>query len=178
MGIKSALYFLCSCTALEKSADTNGKSVFKPVYLTIILPDTQKLTRPLDRKTAVISLAKTLATSQAFQTRYPKGWGLTCEALLKLLINPPVIASTNDAIDAAAEHDVDDASFGVGFTELRSVRQEKRDYFPEVTDVKKWVGEYLRQKDKETGGRVETCVKDRLSEQARLALGGVMQGAA
>lgn len=41
-------------------------SVFRPVYTTIVLPDTQKLTRPFDRKTAVVSLTKTLADSKAF----------------------------------------------------------------------------------------------------------------
>lgn len=45
-------------------------SVFKPVYLTVILPDTQKLARPLDRKIAVISFTKTLTDSQAFVERY------------------------------------------------------------------------------------------------------------
>lgn len=45
-------------------------SVFKPLYLTIILPDTQKLARPTDRKTAVVSYTKTLTDSQAFIDRY------------------------------------------------------------------------------------------------------------
>ncbi|KAH3226524.1 hypothetical protein KXV86_000838 [Aspergillus fumigatus] len=51
--------------------------LFTPIYLNIILPETQKLARPLDRKTAVLSFTKTLANSEAFANRYKKGWAFT-----------------------------------------------------------------------------------------------------
>lgn len=146
-------------------------SVFKPLYLTIILPDTQKLTRPFDRKTAVVSFTKILADSQAFIDRYQKGWALTCEALLKLLVNPPV-ATTND--DVIADQDVDDLSFGVGFTQLNTCRKVPQDRFPEIKDVKAWVGTYLKDADKRHSGRIGQYVNSRLSAQARSALTQVM----
>jgi len=99
------------------------------MYLTVILPDTQKLARPLDRKTAVISLTKTLANSEAFANRYKKGWAFTCEALLKLLELPPLPTAKDDII---AENDVDDMAFGVGFTQLNTVKPRQRDPWPEI----------------------------------------------
>ena len=140
--------------------------------MNIILPDTAKLARPVDRKTAVISLTKTLANSTAFAERYKKGWGLTCEALLRLLENPPVPSATDDVI---MEHDVDDTSFGVGFTQLTTVRPTVRDPWPEVTDIKRWVGEYLRAADGRHNGRVITFVQERLSPEVRDALVSYMQ---
>merc|ERR1711964_291760 len=105
-------------------------SVYVPVYLTIILPTTQQLARPLDRKLAVVSLTKTLADSQAFAVKYQKGWGKTCEALLKLLENPPMPVTADDVV---VEVDVDDLSFGVGFTPLNTCKKVPRDEWPEVT---------------------------------------------
>ncbi len=64
-----------------KNSDAVQESVYVPLYLTIILPTTQQLARPLERKLAVVSLTKTLADSQAFAAKYAKGWGKTCEAL-------------------------------------------------------------------------------------------------
>ncbi|KAF2423205.1 putative chromosome segregation protein Cse1 [Tothia fuscella] len=154
--------------------DEVQNDVFRPVYTTIILPDTQKLTRPTDRKTAVISFTKTLANSEAFITRYSKGWSLTCEALLKLLINPPIASKSDDVI---LDQDVDDLGFGVGFTQLNTTRKVARDAFPEIAgdgDIKGWVGQYLKEADERTGGRVGGFVRARLSEEARAALGGLM----
>jgi len=150
-------------------------SVFRPVYTTIILPDTQKLVRPLDRKIAVVSFTKTLADSHAFVDRYQKGWVLTCEALLKLLINPPVVKPAHvAAAEEIADKDVDDPSFGVGFTQLNSVRKPAKDPFPEVLDVKSWVGQYLREADARNGGRIGRFVQQRLSDEAKQALMSVM----
>ncbi|KAI9695531.1 MAG: importin-alpha export receptor [Bogoriella megaspora] len=150
-------------------------NVFTPIYTTIILPDTQKLARPSDRKTAVISLAKTLGNSDSFVERYGKrGWALTCEALLKLLINPPVASKGTDEV--VAEADVEDVGFGVGFTALNTCRRPPQDPFPEVQDVKKWVGSYLTEQDGKHGGRVGRFVQERLPDEARGALVAVMQG--
>ncbi|KAF2397121.1 Cse1-domain-containing protein [Trichodelitschia bisporula] len=154
-----------------KVTDQVQHDVFRPVYTGIILPDTQKLTKPSDRKIAVVSLTKTLADSEAFVERYQKGWALTCEALLKLLINPPVPTAPDDAI---AEQDVDDLSFGVGFTQLNTCKKLPRDPFPEIPDVTAWVGTYLQTADQRHSGRIGAYVKDRLSDNARQTLMGLM----
>lgn len=144
-------------------------SLFKDIYLNIILPETQKLARPLDRKTAVISFTKTLANSQAFATRYMKGWGFTCTALLKLLELPPLPAGKDDVI---AEADVEDMSFGVGFTPLNTVRMLPKDPWPETgADLKAWVGSYLKEADKKQNGRVSQFAQERLDNEARTMLG-------
>ena len=135
------------------------------LYLSIILPDSQKLLRPLDRKTAVISLTKTLTDSVAFETKYVnKGWGYTCEALLKLLENPPIMAAADDVI---VDQDVDDMSFGVGFTQLTTIRRPARDPYPEVTDVKRWVGEYLRAANTRKNWKMRDYARQRLSPEAQ-----------
>jgi exportin-2 (importin alpha re-exporter) len=135
------------------------------------LPDTQKLTRPFDRKTAVVSFTKTLADSQAFMERYSKGWALTCEALLKLLSNPPVAPASDDII---ADQDVDDLGFGVGFTQLNTCRKTPKDPFPNITDVKVWVGDYLNKANQRNGGRVAQYVQNRLGNEAKAALARLM----
>ena len=132
-----------------------------------MLPDTQKLTRPLDRKTAVVSLTNSLTDAKAFVDRYPKGWALTCEALLKLLINPPVASATDDII---VDQDVDDLGFGVGFTQLNTCRKAPRDLFPEIVDVKNWVGQRLKDADSRTGGRIGSFVRQNLNNEQRSAL--------
>ncbi len=128
--------------------------------------------RPHDRKTAVISLTKTLADSPAFVDRYQKGWAYTCEALLKLLENPPLPSATDDII---AEQDVDDMSFGVGFTQLTTCKKIVKDRWPEVTDVKKWVGEYLQAADRRHSGRISRFVQERLSAEAQNVLMNYMR---
>ncbi|KAL8698141.1 MAG: hypothetical protein Q9201_006733 [Fulgogasparrea decipioides] len=142
-----------------KHADQVQDGIYVQLYLRIILPDTQKLARPLDRKIAVISLCKTLTDSVAFAEKYKKGWGYTCEALLKLLENPPIIASTDDTI---VDHDVDDMSFGVGFTQLQTIKRPARDYWPDVTDVKSWVGNHLQDANARQGGKIRSFAEDRL----------------
>ncbi len=69
-------FFIAQC-------DTVQEGIFAPIYLTIILPVTEQLARPLDRKLAVVSFTKSLTDSEKFAVRYGnKGWGKTCEALL------------------------------------------------------------------------------------------------
>lgn len=138
---------------------TVDASLYVQLYLTIILPDTQKLARPLDRKIAVISLCKTLTDSVSFADKYKKGWGYTCETLLKLLENPPTIASTDDTI---ADQDVDDMSFGVGFTQLQTIKRPARDFWPEVMDVKSWVGQELQSTNAKQGGKIKSFAEERL----------------
>lgn len=123
----------------------------------------------------MVSLTHTLATSQAFVERYgKKGWTLTCEALLKLLINPPLPPAEDASL--IEDRDVDDVGFGVGFTALNTCKAVPKDPFPQIQDVKAWVGTYLTQKDGESGGRIGKFVQERLGDDARAALSGVMSG--
>ncbi|KAJ5809254.1 uncharacterized protein N7503_001472 [Penicillium pulvis] len=145
------------------------QNLFTPVYLNVILQDTQKLARPLDRKTAVLSLTKTLANSEAFATRYAKGWGFTCNTLLKLLELPPDVTHKDDF---ATEMDVEEMSFGVGFTPLNTIKPQQKDPWPETgADLKKWVGAYLKEADKKHGGRISQFAQERLDDQAKTVLG-------
>ena len=145
---------------------TARSSVFVQLYLNIILPDTQKLVRPLDRKTAVVSFTKTLTDSAAFADKYKKGWGLTCDALLKLLENPPVPTTTTD--DMIVDQDVDDMSFGVGFTQLQTIRRPPMDYWPEIGDVKSWVRQHLQGANARQGGRIQTYANERLAQSPQV----------
>ncbi|EEH33570.1 importin alpha re-exporter [Paracoccidioides lutzii Pb01] len=148
--------------------------VFTPIYLNIILPETQKLARPLDRKTAVISFTKTLANSEAFATRYKKGWAFTCEALLTLLGQSPLPATNGDII---AENDVEDMAFGVGFTQLNTIRPTPRDLRPDIgSQYNVWVGSYLKETDKKHGGRISAFAEERLSPEAKVGLEALLSG--
>ncbi|KAJ5092372.1 hypothetical protein NUU61_007242 [Penicillium alfredii] len=147
--------------------------VFAPVYTGIILPETQKQARPLDRKTAIISLTKTLANSEAFATRYSqKGWGYTCNALLSLLELPTLPSGKDDII---AEVDIEEMSFGVGFTPLNTIRSQPKDPWPETgADLKVWVGSYLKEADKKHNGRVSQFAQSRLPDDSKAVLASYM----
>lgn len=153
------------------ATDRVQQDIFRQLYLSIILPKTQELARPQDRKIAAISLTKTLADSQAFVQRYPKGWPLTCNALLKLLEDPPLPSKADDGI---AELDVEDSSFGVGFTQLNTVRPPAIDEFADVSDLRKWVGHYLKAADQRHGGRIAKVVNETLSPDAKKVLNAYM----
>jgi exportin-2 (importin alpha re-exporter) len=140
--------------------------------LTIILPDSQKLSKTTDRKTAVVSFTKTLTDSQAFVDRYPKGWTFTTQRLVELLVNPPVPAAADDVI---ADQDVDGVGFGVGFTQLNTCKRPPKDPFPEITDVKAWVGQYLKEGNTRHNGRVVQLVQERLDAETRGALAQYLQ---
>lgn len=150
-----------------QNADQVQENVFPPIYLTIILPTTQQLVRPLERKLAVVSLTKTLTDSQAFAVKYQKGWTKTCEALLKLLENPPQVTQGDDVV---AEADVDDLGFGVGFTPLNTVKKIPKDDWPEITDVKTWVGSFLKAADARHNGAIGGFVDTRLQPEAKAVL--------
>ncbi|KAK5172604.1 importin-alpha export receptor [Saxophila tyrrhenica] len=154
-------------------ADRVQQNVFTPIYMNMILPSTQKLSRPQDRKTAVISFTRTLADSQAFVDRYAKrGWTITCEALLKLLINPPLPVSGEDAV--IEDRDVEELGFGAAFTQLQTCKPQQKDAFPEVTDVRAWVGQTLREADGRHQGRIGRFVGEKLDQQGQQALQSVM----
>ena len=100
-------------------------------------------------------------------SRYPKGWGLTTQRLLELLINPPVPAAADDAIPDA---DVDEVGFGVGFTQLNTCKKQPKDQYPEITDVKAWVGQYLKEANQRNGGKIVSLVNDRLAPDVKNTL--------
>ena len=114
-----------------------------------------------------------MTSSTAFAERYEKGWGFTCDRLLELLINPPTVAQTDDV---TIEHDVDDSTFGVGFTQLVTVRKSGHDPWPEIQNVKQFVGEELRTADSRKNGQISRFVQERLTAQSRQALLSYMQG--
>ncbi|KAI9802851.1 MAG: importin-alpha export receptor [Piccolia ochrophora] len=122
---------------------------------------------------SVISFTKTLADSNAFVDKYKKGWAYTCEALLKLLQDAPLPSKVDDTIP---DQDVDDLSFGVGFTQLNTCRIAPKDPWPEITDVNTMVGDYLRSADARHNGRIRTLIQERLSNEAGTALSAYMQG--
>lgn len=159
-GVNGTDYYIKICDGVQSG------DVFKGLYLTIILPESQKIARPLDKKVACVSFTKLLADSEAFVTRYPKGWGLSCTALLKLLENPPLPQTADDAI---ADHDVDDMGFGVGFTQLQTIKKPVKDPFPEVGDLRLWVGKYLQDADRRHTGRIAQAVQG-LDAQSRQVL--------
>lgn len=150
------------------------QNLYVQLYLNEILPGTAKLARPLDRKTAVVALTKTLGDSQAFADKYAKGWAFTCKALLALMTNPPLPAQAEAA--TILDLDVDDAAFGVGFTPLTTCRRPPPDAFPEVVDSKAWIGGYLKEADARHGGRVAKFVQERLDAESQQALGQYLQG--
>lgn len=161
--------------AVKGIVDTIQAGLFRQIYPSVILADTPKLVRPLDRKTAVVSFTKTLGDSEAFATEFAVGWGRTCESLLNLMVNPPVPPKGDDLV-LPVEGDVDELSFGVGFTPLNTCKRTPRDPFADIADLKSWMGTYLGQADARHGGRVQKFIVERLSEQTKAALLAYMQG--
>jgi exportin-2 (importin alpha re-exporter) len=149
----SADYFIAA-------SDSVQDGLFVPLYLKIILPLTQQLAKPLQRKCAAISLTKTLTHSEKFANRYLKGWAFTCEALIKLLELAPLPVADDTAV---VEQDVDDLSFGVGFTQLNTCKPQPKDLWPEVTDIKTWVGTFYANADREQQGKLKAWAMERLS---------------
>ncbi|KAI1377309.1 putative mportin-alpha export receptor [Hypoxylon crocopeplum] len=143
-------------------------NLFVQIYLSIILPTSQQLARPVDRKLAVISFAKSMGDSAAFAQRYQKGWRFTCEAMLSLLLNPPQV-TTGVGDDVVNEADVDDIGFGLDFTPLNTCKRSVRDDFPEIQDVKVWVRQYLSEANARHNGAVAGYM-DRLTDEGRQAM--------
>ncbi|KAI0012782.1 CAS/CSE protein [Xylariaceae sp. FL0662B] len=143
--------------------------LFVQIYLTIILPVSEQLVRPIDRKVAVISFAKSMGDSTAFAQRYVKGWRFTCEAMLKMLMNPPKV-TTGAGDDVVNEADVDDIGFGLGFTPLNTCKRSTRDDFPEVQDIQLWVRQYLTDANNRHGGAIAGFMQERLSNEGKQAL--------
>ncbi|KAK8110363.1 Importin alpha re-exporter [Apiospora kogelbergensis] len=141
--------------------DSIQSNLFVPIYLKTILPVSQQLIRPIDRKLAVVSFAKTLAQSQAFAERYQKGWGFTCEALLPILANVVQVAAAGGD-DVVQEADVDDIGFGMGFTALSTCKKPARDDLADIQDAAQWVRAYLTQANAAKGGVISQWSAERI----------------
>ena len=161
--------------AVCQMAENIQQGAFTQLYMGIILPETQKLTRPVDRKTAIVSLTKTLAESQAFANRYAKGWGFTAEALLKLMTQAPTVERSGAAEEFIEEQDTEDVGFGVGFTALSTVKRPTTDPWPDVTDVRVWVREYLTQVA-DRNPQLREFIQQRLSQEVMAAFASLMNG--
>ncbi|KAI3323164.1 CAS/CSE protein [Xylariaceae sp. AK1471] len=148
--------------------DLVQNNLFTPIYLTIILPTSEQLVRPVDRKAAVISFAKSMGDSQAFAQRYAKGWRFTCEAMLKMLMNPPKV-TLGAGDEVVNEADVDDIGFGLGFTPLNACKKAARDDFPEVQDIQQWVRQYLMDANTRHNGAIAGYM-ERLTDEGKQAL--------
>ncbi|KAI1662950.1 Cse1-domain-containing protein [Daldinia decipiens] len=149
--------------------DLIQNNLFTQIYLSIILPSSELLVRPIDRKLAVISFAKSMGDSAAFAQRYLKGWRFTCEAMLKLLLNPPkVTGGVGD--DVVNEADVDDIGFGLGFTALNTCKKSTRDDYPEIQDITVWVRQYLTEANVRHNGAIAQYLQVRLTEEGRQAM--------
>ncbi|KAI1468522.1 Cse1-domain-containing protein [Daldinia caldariorum] len=149
--------------------DLIQNNLFTQIYLSIILPSSELLVRPVDRKLAVISFAKSMGDSAAFAQRYVKGWRFTCEAMLKLLLNPPkVTGGVGD--DVVNEADVDDIGFGLGFTALNTCKKAPRDDYPEIQDITVWVRQYLTEANARHNGAIAQYLQERLTDEGRQAM--------
>jgi exportin-2 (importin alpha re-exporter) len=82
-------------------------------------------------------------------------------------MNPPVPPTQDDMIPDA---DVDEVGFGVGFTQLNTCKKTAKDSFPEIADVKTWVGSYLGEANSRHNGKIVQLVEQRLSPQVQVAL--------
>ncbi|KAL1901567.1 importin-alpha export receptor [Ceratocystis pirilliformis] len=147
--------------------------IFTQIYPAIILPETPKLARPVDRKLAVVSMSKTLCNSTAFATKFLKGWARTCMTMLDLVANAPtVVTGLGDELITGA--DVDDIGFGVGFTALNTCKPVVHDDFAEISDIKVWISAYLRDANSKSSGTVAQFAESRLEGDAQAAMRQLM----
>ncbi|KJZ80577.1 hypothetical protein HIM_00427 [Hirsutella minnesotensis 3608] len=152
-----------------KQSDQVDERAFTRVYPAFVLAETEKLAKPVDRKTAVVSLAKTLCDSRAFAQKFMKGWANSCRILLSLLANPPAVSAGLDN-EIITEASVDDIGFGLTFTALNTCKPLARDDFPEILDVTKWVKEYMAGANGRHGGAIEGFITQRLPPEQQEAI--------
>lgn len=152
-----------------KQSNSVDEKAFTSVYPPFVLAETEKLARPVDRKTAVVSLTKTLCDSQAFAQNFIKGWANSCRKLLALLANPPTVG-TGAGDEIIAEADVDDIGFGVSFTALNTCKPLAKDDFPDVQNVTSWVKEYMVAANQRHNGAIEGFISQRLGPEEQQAI--------
>lgn len=157
-----------------RQSDQVDERAFTQVYPAFVLGETEKLAKPVDRKTAVVSLTKTLCDSQVFAQKFIKGWANSCRILLSLLANPPVVAAGLDE-EIITEASVDDIGFGMTFTALNTCKPQPRDDFPEIVDVAAWVKEYMVSANQRHGGAVEGFITQRLPPEQQQVMAQYMR---
>lgn len=143
----------CGPDFVIRAIDAVQPGIFGQLYTAVVIPDTQKLQKPIDRKIAAIGLTKFMAFSDEIAGQYHKTWPNSVMALLKLLEIPPVPSQEGDVnlVDA----DIDDLSFGSTYTRLNTCKKRVVDLFPEVpSDLKKWCGARIKEGNAANGGRV------------------------
>lgn len=157
-----------------KHANKLQDNLFKQLYPAIILMESDKLARPVDRKLAVVSYTKTLCESRAFADEFKKGWANTCNKLIMLLANPPTIGGgLGDEI--ITEADVDDIGFGITFTALNTCKPAVRDDYPEITNVVDWVRDYIKAANTRHNGAIYSFIAERLQDQQKQVLSSMLQ---
>lgn len=77
--------------------------------------------------------------------------------------------------DTIVEVDVDDLSFGVGFTPLNTCKKLPKDDWPEAVNVKAWVGNYMKEANTRGNGALAGFVQTRLPDGAQAVLVSYMQ---
>lgn len=153
---------------------TNWNRVFGQVYTAIVLPDTQRLQRPADRKVVVAGLTKLIAFSEDLATANHRAWPRSVMELLKILELPPVPVQ-EDAITELKGADIDEMSFGTTFARLNTCKRRTADLFPEIGEPKKWVGQKLKDANAKFNGRILQWVDGELNPEAAAVLKGYMQ---
>jgi len=68
------------------------------------------------------------------------------------------------------EADIDDMSFGVGFTQLNTCKRLPKDPYPEIKDTKLWVSQQIIDANARTSGLINTFIQERLSPESRQKL--------
>jgi len=159
---------------VAKTIDQVQNGIFGQLYSAVILPDTQKLQRPTDRKVAVVGLTKFVAFSEELATTYHRAWPNSVIALLKTLELAPVPVAEDPAAELQ-DAEIDEVSFGASFTRLNTCRKRAVDPFPEAGDLKKWVGEQVKQANTKFNGRVEGWINTELPEDVKGVLRSYMQ---
>lgn len=87
-------------------------------------------------------------------------------------MNPPVPAAQDEVIP---DQDVDEVSFGVGFTALNTCKKPPNDPFPEIQNVKDWVSQYIKAANSRHNGRIGQLMQERLQPDGREAMSVYLQ---
>ena len=126
-----------------KSMDEVQSGIFVQVFTSVILLDTLKLQKPLDRKLAIIGLTKLLLTSSLITTPpYQAVSPTAAKTLHKLIATPEVVPQGPSATDDLShEADLDEMGFGVAFSTLNTTKKAVQDPAPGVpmAGLRDWV---------------------------------------
>ncbi|RPA83879.1 Cse1-domain-containing protein [Ascobolus immersus RN42] len=137
---------------LSGGIDQVQNGVFPQLLTSIILPRTDKIQLPNDRKTAVIGLTN-LLVSDTVLVKYPQTFIPTLTTLLKML-ELPQVPGGDDVTERLHEADIDDVSFGVSFASLITCRKAPKDVDSRILDLRRFVGEKLNEVNTATNGAV------------------------